>query len=77
MPMGATGQVMALGTPFDRLELAVLCLVAAVFAVAQPALTPPDPGVRLAYLLVTGLLSLAAAALVRSVRSRRDERGGV
>lgn len=61
---------MALGTPFDRLELAVLCVVAAVFAVAQPVLTPADPGIRLVYLLVTGLASLGAAALVHWFRNR-------
>lgn len=61
---------MALGTPFDRLELAVLCVVAAVFAVAQPALTPDNPGIKMLYLLMTGLASLGAAALVHSVRGR-------
>jgi hypothetical protein len=61
---------MALGTPFDRLELGVLCVVAAVFAVAQPVLTPNNPGIRMVYLLATGLASLGAAALVHTVRGR-------
>ena len=65
---------MALGTPFDRVELGVLLLVAGVFALAQPVLTPPNPLVRLAYFLAAGLLSLGSATLLRSLRLRYDLR---
>lgn len=62
---------MALGTPFDRLELGVLVAVAGTLAIAQPWLTPPNPLVRTLYLLAAGAGSLASAALVRRLRRRR------
>jgi hypothetical protein len=65
---------MALGTPFDRVELGLLLAVAGVFAFAQPLLTPPNPLVRMAYFLASGLLSLLSATLLRALRLRYDLR---
>lgn len=64
---------MVLGTPFDTLELGVLLGVAAVLTVAEPWLVPPNPLVRLFYLVVAGGVSLLSAALVRALRNRQGQ----
>lgn len=70
MSVGSRVSVMALGTPFDRLELGVLVGVAGVFSLAQPVLVPSGPIAGLAYLFLAGGASVLSAALVRSVRRR-------
>lgn len=62
---------MALGTPFDRLELGVLLVVAAALTIAEPWLVPPNPALRMLYLVLAGVVSLSSAALVRTLRARR------
>lgn len=63
---------MALGTPFDRLELVVLVVVAGVFSVAQPFVLPPNPALSVFYLFAAGLVSLGIATALRALRLRFD-----